>query len=274
MKSLHPSVRKRDEVFSTRTATKLWQEIPADENPYLAEQCRCHGYDIIELATKRSFMDVLFLLFQGELPSPEQARLLETLFISLINPGPRHPAVRAAMNAGVSKTQTQNLLPIGLTVLGGTHLGGSEVLASMRFLAANVKRPPVVVANESLNKPDQHDGEFYPIPGFGRRFGGIDPIPQKLATMIGRLPDCGPAITWGEKIAKEFSKKGIGWLAPGVAAATLHDLGFSPWAGAGLFQLACAPGILAHGLELANEPITAMPFLDEDHYVISPEAKK
>jgi citrate synthase len=38
--------------------------------------------------------------------------------------------------------------------------------------------------------------------------------------------------------------------------------------------LLCAPGILAHGLELANKPITAMPFLQEEQYVITAETKK
>ncbi|MBU1404516.1 MAG: citrate synthase, partial [Proteobacteria bacterium] len=65
-------VRKRDMSFANRTMTKIWQEIPSEQNPYLAEACRCHGYDILELAQKRSFSEVLFLLFQGELPTPEQ----------------------------------------------------------------------------------------------------------------------------------------------------------------------------------------------------------
>jgi citrate synthase len=66
----------------------------------------------------------------------------------------------------------------------------------------------------------------------------------------------------------------MGWLSTGVAAAAFCDLGFHPRVGAGLYQLLCAPGLLAHGFELANKPITAMPFLDEEHYVIDQNAKK
>ena len=267
-------VRKRNMTFASRTVTRIWQETPSEKNPYLAEQCRCHGYDILELAQKRSFADVLFLLFQGELPTPEQARMLETLLIVLINPGPRHPATRAAMNAAVSKTHTQHLLPIGLSVLGGAHLGAAEVLASMRCLAENLKRLPAEVARECLFAPRPAEGDFHPIPGFGSRFGGIDPMPRQMATLLVSLPGAGRALAWGEGFTEALAPYDMGWLAPGVAAAVLHYLGFSPWAGGGLFQLACAPGILAHGLELADKPITAMPFLDEEHYVIAAEARK
>ncbi|HIJ90743.1 MAG: hypothetical protein OEV89_08555 [Desulfobulbaceae bacterium] len=267
-------VRKRDMTFASRTQTRIWQEIPSEENPYLAGQCRCHGYDILELAQKRSFADVLFLLFQGELPSPEQAKMLETLLIALINPGPRHPATRAAMNAAVSKTHIQHLLPIGLAVMGGAHLGGAEVLASMRFLDANLARQPVEVAAECLVAPQPAEGDFHPVPGFGSRFGGVDPLPGQTAALLVSLSASGRALAWGQGFAEALAPHGMGWLTSGVAAAALHDLGFSPWAGGGLFQLACAPGILAHGLELADKPITAMPFLDEEHYVIAAEARK
>ena len=267
-------VHKRDMIFASRTVTQIWHETPSVENPYLAEECRCHGYDILELAQKRSFADVLFLLFQGELPTPEQARMLEILLIALINPGPRHPATRAAMNAAVSKTHTQHLLPIGLSVLGGAHLGGAEVQASMRFLATNLKRLPAEVARECLAAPRPDEGDFHPAPGFGSRFGGIDPMPRQIAALLGVLPGSGDGMVWGMAFVEALTPHGLGWLGPGVAAAVFCDLGFHYRAGAGLYQLACAPGILAHGLELANKPITAMPFLDKEHYVIAPEARK
>ncbi|MGV1100731.1 citrate synthase [Thiovibrio sp. JS02] len=255
--------------FCHRTVTRIWQEVPSAENPYLAEQCRCHGYDVLELAQKRSFVEVVFLLFLGELPTPQQARLLSILFIAMINPGPRHPATRAVMNAAVSKTNPQHLLPIGLSVLGGAHLGGAEVLASMRFIDANLKYLPAEVAEKRLAAPRPHQGDFHPAPGFGSRFGGIEPMPGQTADLLGS----GEAMTWGAAFVEALLPHGLGWLWPGVAAACLHDLGFSPWAGAGLFQLACAPGLLAHGLELADKPITAMPFLDEEHYVLAAKTK-
>jgi hypothetical protein len=57
-----------------------------------------------------------------------------------------------------------------------------------------------------------------------------------------------------------------GLMLTGVAAAAFMELGFSPKQGAGLFQFAAAPGLLAHGLEMASQPITAMPFVPDSRY--------
>ena len=63
MKSSKPSaqVSKREDVFVKQTATQIWHESPSEENPYIAAECRCHGYDLLDLLKKRSFVDVLYL---------------------------------------------------------------------------------------------------------------------------------------------------------------------------------------------------------------------
>ena len=262
-------VKKRDMEFAARTVTRIWDEKSSPGNPYLAEQCRCHGYDILELAQHCTFVEVVFLLYSGELPTREQARLLETLMIALINPGPRHPATRAAMNTGVGKSRPVHILPIGLSVMGGAHLGGEETEAAMRFIRKNQDAEPRAVAEKLLAeeaRPD--DGDWHIIAGFGSRFGGIDPMSAKLARLLEESQDCGAAIRWGNLFCEALEAAGLGWLAPGVAAAVFCDLGFHPRYGGGLFQLISAPGILAHGLEMANKPINAMPFLDEERYII------
>lgn len=274
MKREIPQEKKRDIRFAQRTVIRIWQEEELPGNPYLAATCRCHGYNLMELMRKRSFVDVLFLLLSGELPTPEQARLLESLMIAFINPGPRHPATRAAMNAGVGSTFPQHILPIALSVLGGSFLGGEEVEQAMRFLRKNQQGEAGQLAAEllrSVERPDE--GDWHVAPGFGSRYGSIDPLPQEIAAECVRLPASGRALAWGQAFAEAIRSEGLGWVATGVVAAVLCDLGFHPRTGAGLFQLICAPGLLAHGLELANKPVTAMPFLDEEHYVISKEAR-
>ncbi len=267
-------VRKRDLAFAARTKTRIWREIPAEDNPYLAERCLCHGYDIVDLARKRDFGEVLFLLLVGELPSPEQRRLLTTLMVCLINPGPRHPAGRAAMLAGVGKTDPAHILPIGLSVLGGGHGGGQEVSSAMEFLRKHAVTEPGQVLDELMPRVAEAGGDRRIAPGFGTLFGGIDPMARRIAGMLADLPSCGKALGWAREFADLLAPQGMGVLVSGVAAAAFNDLGFPYRAGAGLFQLIAAPGLLAHGLELANKPLTSMPFLDEEHFIISDEAKK
>lgn len=265
----HIRVQNREETFSNRTQTRIWEEVPSDQNPYLAQHCRCHGYDLMDLMQKRSLVDVLYLLFIGELPTKDQAKLLETLMIAFINPGPRHPAARTAMNAGVGRTNTAHILPISLTVLGGDHLGGGEVTAAMRFLMKHSDSDPASIAQNLLvNADPPGTGDRHIAPGFGSHFGGIDPLPQSIARILLAQPGSGKVLQWSNTFAEALNPHGLGWLCTGVCAAVFIDLKFPPRSGAGLFQLVCAPGLLAHGLELADKPITTMPFLDEAHYVI------
>jgi len=198
-------VRKRDEQFANRTVTRIWDEEASVENPYLAQRCRCHGYDILELAEKRSFVEVLFLLFQGELPSSNQAKLLETLMIATMNPGPRHPGTRAAMNAGVGKTNTAHILPISLSIIGGSHLGGEEVVEAMHFLRKKRKYPPQDIAEDLQNGSRPPEGDWHIVAGFGSRFGGIDPMPQQAAACLLGLPGDWQTLQWGDDFSKALS---------------------------------------------------------------------
>ena len=265
-------VEIRNDVFAERTATKIWQEIENQNNPYLADSCLCHGYDLLELTQKRSFVEVLYLLFRGELPGTDEAKLLEQLMIALINPGPRHPATRAAMNAGVGGTDREHILPIALSIYGGSHLGAGEVEPAMNWLRKQRKNDPVQLAHELIaNGTPPEEGDWHIAPGFGSRFGGVDPMPAKIADHLSGLPGKHETLAWGCTFADALNGRSLGWLTPAVAAAVFTDLGFSHRAGAGLFQLLGAPGLLAHGVELSNKPVTAMPFVKDENYVFQYE---
>ncbi len=262
-------VESRREPFVSRTATRIWAELPSANNPYIPTQALCHGYELFALMDKRSFVDVFYLLFRGELPSRSQAQLLEQLMIALINPGPRHPAARAAMNAAVGKTDPVHILPIALGVMGGRQRGAGALEETMRFLVRARQRSPQALAAE-LDEQAAGDepGWWQPYPGFGQYFGGVELMAQGLARRLAALSGAGETLLWGESFAHALAPRGIGWLTTGVAAAVLLDLGFQPRAGGSLYQLMAAPGLAAQGLELANKPITAMPFVKDEDYVI------
>jgi citrate synthase len=262
-------IQSSDEGYTDRTSTRISNEIPAKHNPYITEHLHYYGYDLFELMQKRSYVDVLFLLLHGELPSQHQAQLFETLLIALINLGPRHPATRAAMNAGVGKTKPAHILPIGLSVSGGAWLGGMEVSESMQWLKTNRKEDARSLANSLLaDNPPKKEGDWHVAPGFGSRFGDIDLIPLKVINQLTGLPGSGDFLSWASDFSLALNEHKLGCLITGVTAAALLDLGFHPRAGAGMFQLMSAPGLLAHGLELSNKPRTAMPFLSDENYII------
>lgn len=263
-----PKVQRRDEQFAKKISTKISKEIPSPENPYITNHCFLYGYDLMDLIKKRSFVDMVFLLLRGNLPTKFQQELLETLMVGLAHPGVRHPATRAAMNAGVGKTNTAHILPISLSIMGGEYLGGKEVEAAMRFIRSSYRKDPVKIAKELLeNYMDNPEENKHIAPGFGKRFGSAEIIPQEIANILSEKNGIGKAFSWCFDFVKELQKHNHSWLMTGIAAAIFVDLGFHPRAGAGLFQMFSAPGLLAQGLELSNKPMTAMPFIDNEDYI-------
>lgn len=263
------TVQARKDTYAQNITTRIWQETPSATNPYVATQAHCHGYDLLDLIQQRSFCDVLYLLFRGELPSAEQAKMLESLMVALINPGPRHPATRAAINAGIGKTHPEHMLPIALSVMGGKYLGAGDIESSMRFIRTSMKKPPKAVAADLLATCDQPDrGDISVAPGFGSYFGSSDTLTQNIANQLSELPGQWDALQWCQQFVAGLPSHHFGWLPQGLASAVFCDLGFLPRAGVGLYQLISSPGLLAHGLEFANKPITAIPRVSDENYVI------
>ncbi|MBZ0071487.1 MAG: citrate synthase [Gammaproteobacteria bacterium] len=272
-----PKVERRAEHFAERVECGFWLERPAPDNPYVAAAAYCHGYDLRELLAKCSYWEYLYLLFTGRRCSPAQHGLLEQLGIALANPGPRHPATRAAITASVSKADPVHILPLGLNVLGGAHLGAAEAGAAMMFVRRHLRRDPrdearvrtEVPATDAVGVAGVAGGDVRPAPGFGTRYRGIDLVAVDLGRALARAPGAGEALAWAATFAAELQHRDCGgWLLPGVAAAALLDLGFHPKTGPGLFQWLSAPGLLAHAFEMSNQPLTALPFIDDSRYFI------
>lgn len=261
----HRSVESRNAPFVKRTVTGIWLEKAAEDNPYITTQAWCQGYDLLELMQHRSFVEVLFLLFSGELPDAKQLKLLESLMVGLMNPGPRHPATRAAMNAAVGKTNPLHILPIGLSIMGGNHLGAGNIEAAMQFFEQHQASSPEQIFKQ-LAKSKTVDANI--TPGFGKRFGGRDQLTENIAQQLLKLDAAGTALAWGQEFADQLKPLGQGWLVTGLAAAVFSDLKFPAHLGGPLFQLISAPGLLAHAAELIKKPITAMPFIADDQYHI------
>ena len=267
------SNKKRDFVYAGKTQTNILLEIPAKTNPYVSQKNYIHGYDLAELVSQKSFVDTLLLLFTGELPSLADKQLFERLMVALINLGPRHPAVKASMVAGVSKTNTEHLLPIGLNVLAGEQNGALEVANAVSFIQQHLPHNPQLLANDLMAnyKAERVQGEAHLVAGFGNQYGSIDELCQSLANhvlqpYIENNTKQAAALTWVLEFCQCLNQHNLGLLKTGLAAAVFCQLGIPARESIGLFQIICAPGIFAHGVEQTHKPITAMPMLaDEQH---------
>lgn len=259
-----PDEKAKGDAFTDKIKTRIWQEDPETHNPFICKHAYCHGYEHTELVTQCSYIENIYLLFKSELPNKKQLILFEQLLNVLINPGPRHSATRAAMNAGIGKTQTGHILPIALNTLSGEHLGSKAVEEAMKYLLKHIAEPPQQLVNELLL-----EGSGIVLPGFGQRFGDIDCYAEKMLSLLFGGRKDSNYYHWAMSMQQQLKAHGQGLLMSGVAAVAFSALDFSPREGAGLYQFAAAPGLLAHGLEMAGQPITAMPFIPDKNYRIN-----
>lgn len=253
-----------DDRSGETISTQIWDEDAEPDNPFAAARCRCHGYDVYgDMLGQAGWVEYLYLLFVGEVPNPQQARLLEDLAVVLANPGPRDASVHAAMAAGVGGSPAAASLMAALAVGAGGLGGAREVERVMRqFLEWG---PDLAVWQDKLPDYARTDaGGIWPAaehpPGFDPHGAGCPtPIRQSLAH-LGSLGD-GACLPWLERHRPALEERvGMPLAITAVAAAALVDLGFGVAQGEMLFLLLRLPGAAAHALEQRDAGYKKFPF--------------
>jgi citrate synthase len=244
--------------------TRIWQEEAEPDNPFAAMSCHCYGYDVYnDLLIHASWVEYLFLLFRGEAPSAQQARLLEGLAIALANPGPRDSAVHAAMCGGVGGSTSASCLMAALAVGAGASGGAREVFNAMEDW--QTRGIDLALWQRSLSvKPVDDPADVWPAAGHPPGFDpyGVrctSPVLQTLAHLSSI--DCFISLSWLQenRLILE-SAAGLPLAMTGVAAAALRDLGFSPAQGEMLHLFMRLPGASVHALEQKDYGYKNFPF--------------
>lgn len=262
MSKRNVEVRHRDQAYAEKYRTSIWREENDDPNPFVETGLYCHGYSLEELVDKINYPDMVFLMIKGELPTADQAQFLRRLFVAFSHPGLRNEATRAAILAGVGKTLSSHVLPIGMLVYGGEKTGAGDVESSMRFFRKNSKKEVGEVAHSSSS-----------LPGFGSYYGSKDKMAETICNWLQLCEMDTPHLFWANRFAEALHKNNpdTGLTKAGVAAAAFCDLGILPRYGIGLLQLISAPGVLAQGMEHANKQPTVLPFVPDEQYELADE---
>jgi len=259
-------MKKKQTVPQYSGATKICLEKANSNNPYQAGSMYLAGYNIEDIAEKKSFAEVIFLMFTGELSRcAEDIKLLEMLMILLSIPSPRHPAARSAMNAGVCKANAEHLLPISLMTLGGSQSGALEVQECYRFI--NNKKDTIkieVLVNQLIEKWD--DKSKHIAPGFGQYYGDLDPLSNSFFNKLLKIKPEGKTMSWVSTFISQLSGHNVGILDIGLAACIFHELSLGERESVGIYQLLRAPGLLAYGMEQSHKPVSAIPMLEDSQY--------
>jgi citrate synthase len=233
--------------------TKIWQEEPSAENPFVADKCFCSGYDVYgELLNEASWFEYIWLLFKLEKPEPWQVKLLERVAVAIANPGIRDHSIRAAMNAGVGGSTSASTLMAALAVGAGQLGGAREVFIAMEWWAlcgTEMDAWKQLMANPPKNRRASVWGDIEHTPGF-------DPSGTSCAK---------PVLKTLETLSPISQKANLAWLAEnreeleryaksplsmtGVIATAFVDLGLSCDQAEMFYLFLRLPGAAAHALE-------------------------
>jgi len=218
------------------------------------------GYDLIQMIGVVPFPSVLYLLFTGELPTPQTAKLIDALMVASIDHGPGAPSVLAARTAASGGAPLGAATAAGLLTLNKFH--GAAVEDSMEaiqrvFALSNGETDKLDQAADTMIAEWRQVGRR--ISGFGhRQHKKIDPRLERLFQLAKEAEVPGVHLEAAQAIVRALKRKTSKDLPiniDGATAAILCEVNFPTSLSNALFMVARITGILAH----ANEEITQMP---------------
>ena len=215
------------------------------------------GYPIQELMGNVGFVDTIWLMLRGELPSRPQVALLEAALVASVDHGPQAPSIAIARMAVTCGARVNNAMASGINVLDDIHGGPGQQCMEL-YLEIDSEAGEAGDLEEATRRVlarRREAGEKY-VPGFGHRFHPLDPRTPRLLSLVdaaaadgvvdGRFAAIGRAV---EDAISQGRSQRVPMNVDGVTAVIYCGLGFTPELGRGVFILARSVGILAHAYE-------------------------
>jgi citrate synthase len=207
---------------------------------------RFAGYPIEDLIGRISFVQMIWLMTRGELPSRAQGELLEAALTAGVDHGPQAPSIAIARMAATCGVGLNNAIASALNVLGDVHGGaGEQTVELFHAIAERQARGEAqdAAVDAALGEFTAQRGKF--IPGYGHRFHPIDPRAPRLLELVdaaasagvvdGRFARIGRAVEAALAVRK--GGKRIPMNIDGATAVIYAELGFPAPLARGLFCL-------------------------------------
>ncbi|NRA98259.1 MAG: citryl-CoA lyase [Rhodobacteraceae bacterium] len=208
------------------------------------------GRPIQDLIGTLSFPQMIWLMLRGDVPTPEQAKLLEAALVASVDHGPQAPSIATARMAVTCGVPLNAAMANAVNMLGDVHGGAGEQAVELYYkIAASAD-----IAGEIADWQAAHGKH---IPGFGHRFHKpTDPRAPRLMQLVRETAETGACpgafAEIGEGVERHLSDragKPVPMNIDGATAVVFAELGFAPPLARGLFCLSRSVGALAHGWE-------------------------
>jgi citrate synthase len=223
---------------------------------------RFYGYPIEELIGNVNFPQMIWLMLRGELPTVEQARLLDVVLMSSVDHGPQAPSIAIARMSATCGIGLNNSMASAVNVLGDSHGGAGEQAVELFLdIDERVKDGAKLdsATHAALDQFRKNSGKY--VPGYGHRFHPVDPRAPRLMELVreaqeagtidGRFREIGIAVE--RALSVPSKNKHVPMNIDGASAVIYAELGFPAPLARGLFCLSRSVGILAHAWEQTCE---------------------
>lgn len=215
------------------------------------------GYPVQDLIGRLSFPDMIWLLLRGDVPRPEQGRLLEAALVASVDHGPHAPSIAIARMAVSCGVELNTAMASAVGVLGDSHGGaGQQCMELFEMVREEQAGGHALEAAVDRGLDRYHAAHGKIVAGYGHRFHPVDPRARPLLALVEAAAADGVVsgryvpIAWAiEAAILRRTGKTIPMNIDGATAVIFAELGFAPPLGRGLFILSRSVGILAHAWE-------------------------
>ena len=119
-------------------ARRWWQTEIIDVRP---GEIALRGYPIQELIGNVGFVDTIWLMLRGELPSRAQAALFEAALVASVDHGPQAPSIAIARMATTCGVPVNGAMASAINVLDDVHGGpGQQCMELYLEIEAELER--------------------------------------------------------------------------------------------------------------------------------------
>lgn len=237
-----------------KLVAEYWRTSIIDISPGVI---RARGYPIEELIGNVSFPEMIWLMLRGELPTREQAELLQAALVASVDHGPQAPSIAIARMAVSCGLPLNGAMASALNTLDDVHGGaGEQAIALYHSVQQQLDAGAALdsAVGEAIDAWSAAHGKY--LPGFGHRFHPVDPRAPRLLALVDAAATCGVVTGAVAKIARAIERilgerkhKPIPMNIDGATAVVYAELGFAAPLARGVFCLSRAVGILAHAWE-------------------------
>ena len=206
-----------------------------------ADRIEIRGYDLIALARRCSFGDMVYLLLRGTLPPGDEGILLEAMLVVMAEHSINAPSTHTARTVANCGSPLQTAVAAGISAIGEHHGGAGEQCAELLQAGVSQAAEPFDADAVAARIVEQAAAAGRRLPGFGHRMHDPDPRAVFLLERARELGLYGRHAAVAEAIVaalRSRTGKSLPLNVDGALAALACDMGFAAPMARGLFILA------------------------------------